>query len=180
MVLCKLIDMKKKIYKSNYFFNQKRVIKILDYDQFGIKELNNLKDVVDLPRCITLYTYEIIDDEIYLYMEYGGKNLSNIGMTDIDFIKKIFSELLLAVQELHTAGIAHLDIKLQNVLLKNDKVKLIDFEFSTKKRLVSTYQGTCFYMAPEIVHRKVYDPKKADIWALGILLYKLVFQKDIT
>ena len=32
-------------------------------------------------------------------------------------------------------------------------------------------------MPPEILGKKSYDPKKADIWSLGVLLYKLVFDR---
>jgi len=33
--------------------------------------------------------------------------------------------------------------------------------------------GTPYYMSPELIHKKYYDPFKADIWAFGILLYWL-------
>jgi len=35
--------------------------------------------------------------------------------------------------------------------------------------------GTPSYMAPEIVMKKEYDGKRADLWALGIMLYNMVY-----
>ena len=39
------------------------------------------------------------------------------------------------------------------------------------------YCGTPSYMAPEIVSKRPYDGRAADIWALGVLLYKLLTGK---
>lgn len=39
---------------------------------------------------------------------------------------------------------------------------------------VSTFCGTTYYMAPEIFEKKVYD-KKVDVWALGVLMYSMLF-----
>lgn len=78
----------------------------------------------------------------------------------------------------HEQGVAHRDVKAENVLVgKDNRIKLIDFAFATKidpGKKVDTYCGTPSYMAPEIFSKNPHCPKKADVWALGILAYRLV------
>ena len=52
------------------------------------------------------------------------------------------------------------------------KIKIIDFGFSSiGKKSVQAFGGTKVYMAPEILERKSYDGSKADIFAIGVLLF---------
>lgn len=78
----------------------------------------------------------------------------------------------------HQREIAHRDIKLENILIMNKKlIKLIDFGFSISikdKGRLNLFCGTPSYMPPEIVSKVAYYGKPADVWALGILLYKMV------
>ena len=54
-------------------------------------------------------------------------------------------------------------------------IKLIDFGFSANsKTTLSNYCGTPAYMSPEIVKKNPYAGAKADIWALGVMLFHLV------
>lgn len=100
-----------------------------------------------------------------------------------------FSQLIDAVEYMHSIGIAHRDIKLENVMIdKSTKcLKLIDFgEACVYKRNVcesdrminiraSGICGTVPYIPPEEFTELDYDPQKADIWALGVILYGIVY-----
>ena len=62
-------------------------------------------------------------------------------------------EMIKRVQELHSLGIAHLDLKPDNFLVNNDySLCLHDFDFQEKPCDVETskYCGTIGYMAPEV------------------------------
>eukprot|EP01007_Sphenomonas_quadrangularis_P003898 NODE_86_length_2212_cov_84.991216_g64_i0.p1 GENE.NODE_86_length_2212_cov_84.991216_g64_i0~~NODE_86_length_2212_cov_84.991216_g64_i0.p1 ORF type:complete len:590 (+),score=138.14 NODE_86_length_2212_cov_84.991216_g64_i0:171-1940(+) len=94
----------------------------------------------------------------------------------------IFLQLLSAVQEMHSKGVVHLDIKPENILLDESNpphVKLCDFGLSatqwgdSKLKLVC---GTPNYVAPEILAEPVvpYDGRKADIWSCGVTLFAMV------
>lgn len=48
---------------------------------------------------------------------------------------------------------------------------MIDFGLASENQLCKDYCGTPAYMAPEIFLKRPYDGKKADIWALGVILY---------
>ena len=84
-------------------------------------------------------------------------------------------QILQALNYLHSRGIAHRDLKLENIMLGEDNVvKIIDFGISTTTdSLHNTICGTPVYMAPEIVIGKEYDPCKADIWSLGVIVYAM-------
>lgn len=89
---------------------------------------------------------------------------------------RIFYPILKAVSYLHNKEISHRDLKMTNILVSsNGTVKLIDFGFAdNKKRWLEAYCGTPSYMAPEIVLKKKYLGKHVDVWALGVVLYKLL------
>lgn len=84
----------------------------------------------------------------------------------------LFAEIVQGVRFLHVNGIAHRDLSLENVLLQGNTPKLCDFGLSTETDTLSTDRvGKAYYMAPEIVADKEYNPIQADIWSLGILLF---------
>jgi hypothetical protein len=118
---------------------------------------------------------------IHIVMEFaGGGNLCNYVKARRRLpepeARKIFLQILLAVEYMHSLGIIHRDIKLENVLFDSSRdMKLVDFGFSVackdpSKRL-KVFCGTPSYMAPEIVQRKEYLGRPVDIWSLGVLLY---------
>lgn len=80
---------------------------------------------------------------------------------------------------LHDRNIVHRDLKPENILLgKYLEIKLADFGFATlvdDLEKNKTHLGTERYMCPELVMKKKYDGKKADVFALGVILF--VFMK---
>ncbi|WVQ94253.1 hypothetical protein IAU59_001332 [Kwoniella sp. CBS 9459] len=93
----------------------------------------------------------------------------------------IMREVLQALAALHKNGVIHRDLKAANVLLtiSPPRILLCDFgvaallQSSTSKR--STFVGTPYWMAPEVVTEgRLYD-SKADIWSLGITLLEMAY-----
>jgi serine/threonine protein kinase len=94
--------------------------------------------------------------------------------------KRLFQQIALAVQYLHHQGIAHNDIKAENIVLDSDgNAKLIDFGFAKQSQMVEDEDkcGTLAYAPPEILRIGSYVPQKVDIWSLGILLYAMASGK---
>lgn len=89
----------------------------------------------------------------------------------------IIKQLATCLLFLHERGISHRDIKLGNVLIgEKRRVQLIDFGFATDlgDQRLKTFCGTPSYMCPEILKKRPYLGREADVWALGVLLYRLV------
>ncbi|KAJ9510371.1 hypothetical protein QJQ45_015841, partial [Haematococcus lacustris] len=110
-----------------------------------------------------------------------------------------FQQLVLTLDYCHAKEVVHRDIKLENVLLDLvpgaplPLVRLADFGLSRRHNAATpceTYVGTPAYLAPELLqlwmeHGSLalaeqgavhYDGTKVDVWALGVLLYTLLFK----
>ncbi|KAJ3266986.1 Map microtubule affinity-regulating kinase [Chytriomyces hyalinus] len=128
---------------------------------------------------------EVVDtaDFIYLILEYeeGGELFDYIISRKVvpeDDARKLFGQLLGAIQYCHSNGIVHRDLKPENILLdRNGNMKLIDFGFSNVIReghQMNTFCGSPSYAAPEMLSRKDYDGQGVDIWALGVVLFVMI------
>ena len=89
--------------------------------------------------------------------------------------KLIFFKILKGVQNCHNAGICHLDLKTDNILLDEKFVpKLCDFGFAIRNNgHLREFLGTQQFAAPEIFRKKSFDGYKADIFSLGVVLLNL-------
>lgn len=106
------------------------------------------------------------------YQRFKEKKISE------DICKKIFFDICEAMSYLHTNHMAHRDIKLENILIDSkNEIKIIDFGFgmfSPGDDLQTFFCGTPNYMPPEIILKVNYKGDRADLWSLGILLYKML------
>ena len=91
--------------------------------------------------------------------------------------KYIMKQLFEVLSRIHGEGVAHRDVKLENVMVDDQmNVKIIDFGFAAQGRLsqLTKFYGTSYYMSPEIRNGQIYDGRKADIFSSGVLMYILV------
>ncbi|XP_059174580.1 uncharacterized protein LOC131954804 [Physella acuta] len=93
--------------------------------------------------------------------------------------RKYLRQLHSAVEYMHLSGVAHRDLCLQNILVTNDNmVKIADFShavlYSPGDPLCRELAGTPGYQAPEMLMKHMYDPRQADMWSLGAVLFTMV------
>ena len=121
---------------------------------------------------------------VFMFMELAsGDLLSHVlrtgpgGLRDAE-ANAYFTEVTNAIGFLHDQGIAHRDLKLENILLVDGRCKLCDFGLSTDRTGDALFDvcGSLSYVAPEVkaLTRYGYDGRIADIWSLGICLFALL------
>lgn len=88
----------------------------------------------------------------------------------------IFVQIVKGVKYMHEHNVAHRDLKLTNILIDDEyTVKIIDFGFAcAADEKHKMYCGTPSYMSPEVVEKRLYNPKPVDVWAMGVILFKLL------
>jgi serine/threonine protein kinase len=110
----------------------------------------------------------------------SGHHIKGLLIDDMPLLRSMFYQLIQAVSSLHNeAGYAHMDIKLENILISNEGLlKLCDFGLSTETNSqICRILGTQSYMAPEILTstKQPCNAKLTDIFSLGVLFYILAF-----
>lgn len=92
---------------------------------------------------------------------------------DEKLARTYFHQLLDGVEYIHENGAAHLDLKLENLLLSEDfSLKITDFDtahINSQEQVTS--RGTNSYRAPEILGKNCRNAQAADIYSLGVLLF---------
>lgn len=128
-------------------------------------------------------TLDIIQEGNHWYevMEYAPFDLFAIVMTGKMVKEEIaccFKQILRGVAYLHGMGLAHRDLKLDNVVVNEHGIlKLIDFGSAVVFRYpfendivqASGIVGSDPYLAPEVYDEKKYDPRPTDTWSLAII-----------
>jgi serine/threonine protein kinase len=93
-------------------------------------------------------------------------------------IRSIVYDIACALKDMHAVSMIHRDVKPDNVFLDGKgHAWLTDLGMAHHgPRFTRGAWGTYEYMAPEVKCGLKYDGK-ADVWSLGVLLYKLIFDK---
>jgi len=149
------------------FFKEVRILSRLDHP--------NIVRVVDKGLSEKPYWYVMP-----LYTGSLWTRLSQV-VGDADRIHRIFSSILAAVEHAHGQGVIHRDLKPENVLLgEGDTVAVSDFGLgrlvsADPHRLTGTGHllGTTLYGAPEQMTDAKRADHRADIYALGRILYEM-------
>ncbi|KAJ8043873.1 Ribosomal protein S6 kinase beta-1 [Holothuria leucospilota] len=152
-------------------------------DTAHTKAERNILEAVKNPFIVDLHYAFQTGGKLYLILEYlpGGElfvHLEREGIFMEDTAAFYLSEILLAIEHLHTEGIIYRDLKPENIMLNaKGHVVLTDFglckESIEEGSMTHTFCGTIEYMAPEILLRSGHG-KAVDWWSLGALMYDML------
>ena len=168
--------------------------------QAFVRELEVWKEISAYPSCqerlVCFYDMELRPSSYVLYMEYlKGYTLDDYieslpedqDMPEAD-LRLVLLRIVESLDILHSHGIAHNDLKPANVVFNATDLKLIDFGMSCSTlgenpdiACSGESNGTPFFISPEKAAKMqgkipILTPEmiySADIWALGVLAYKI-------
>ena len=167
------------------FIKKKR----LESSRRGVARVDIQKEIhilAEMEHVNVIYLHQVYENgqQVILVLELlrGGELFDFISEKErlseeeaSDFIQQI----LLGVRHMHSKNIAHLDLKPENIMLKNEHgplLKLIDFGLSRKLKPgeeVREMLGTPEFVSPEVVN---YEPicLNTDMWSIGVITYILL------
>lgn len=142
-------------------------------------------------RIVTVFDYGVTDDARYLVMELVAGPTLRQEMNAAPFEPadgiRMMDEVCEAIELAHSRGITHRDLKPENVIFESSDrtghIKVADFGISrlvgqVQHPVVSTrtslVMGTPYYVAPEQMRSGATPDHRADIFAIGVMLYELL------
>ncbi|XP_058181368.1 phosphoenolpyruvate carboxylase kinase 1-like [Rhododendron vialii] len=132
-----------------------------------------------------LQLYQVFDDKKYIHIITDlcssaslYHRLTSFALFPEPNAASIFYPLISAITHCHRLGIAHRDIKPDNILFDpRNKLKLANFgsaeSFNGGGTMMSGVVGTPYYEAPEVLLGREYD-EKVDVWSAGVVLYVML------
>lgn len=145
--------------------------------------------MLDHPNIVRLEEVIESDDNLYLIMELcGGGSLFSkrssrsgyVNPLDEDTARFYLRQLFNALAYCHERGVAHRDLRLDNLMLDNDgNLKITDFGhagvFKKGWDLFSTtLVGSLYHLSPEQIKGVCYSGEKVDVWSSGVVVYCLL------
>jgi len=174
------------------------VVKVMHNNLIDDHFLQRFEREIDLLRkldndhIIRLYDYALREHDTFLddYLSYivaefvEGHTLADLvdtrGRFDEHDSLSLARQIALGLADIHSRGIVHRDIKSQNIMVTPDRTaKIIDFGIAkssdhTTITAPSHFAGTLHYAPPEQILESRDVDHRADIYALGIVLYEML------
>eukprot|EP00256_Glycine_max_P003085 NP_001238191.2 protein kinase [Glycine max] len=150
-----------------------------------VREIDAMRRLHHHPNILKIHEVLATKTKIYLIVDFAGggelfSKLTRRGRLPEPLARRYFAQLVSALRFCHRHGVAHRDLKPQNLLLDAaGNLKVSDFGLSALPEhlhdgLLHTACGTPAFTAPEILRRVGYDGSKADAWSCGVILYNLL------
>lgn len=164
---------------------KRQVTGLSDMDSFNeklMREVDIMKRMKN-PHVMELVEYANTPSHLFILipMMFGGDLLHRIleqrRLSESDS-KYFLLQLLQGLNYMHNKGIAHRDIKCENLLLSDHGpspiLKISDFGLSKILQDNNTVCGTKYYASPEMVNNEKNYTHKVDIWSAGVVCYAML------
>ena len=168
--------------------NTHRTVAIKAIQEHKVTDISNfireyqLLSTLDHPNVINIYEIWQWKKMLFLVTEYckGGDLFNYVlerdSLPEKD-VKLIMKQCMYTLNYLHSKGICHRDIKLENLVLFNfndiSHIKLIDFGLSKDVQkhanIKSLCSGSPFYIAPEVLAGQI--NLSSDVWSIAVVMY---------
>ena len=149
-------------------------------------EIGIIKQLSGHPSILQLYESFRDENNFYFVFEYMPERdlshfFTNNRAFDEEDLAFLTFKILEGIKYIHSKDIIHRDIKPENILLdKHLRPRIGDFGLSSYTDNLTLEKDTCgtpTYLAPEVFVQGESVSKKTDLWSLGILLYKLKYNR---
>ncbi|GMY35432.1 CBL-interacting serine/threonine-protein kinase 21 isoform X1 [Fagus crenata] len=146
------------------------------------REIRTMK-LLHHPNIVRIHEVIGTKTKIYIVMEHvsGGQltdKMSYVKKLEEWEARKLFQQLIDAVDYCHNKGVYHRDLKPENLLLDHKgNLKVSDFGLSALQKpgdMLTTACGSPSYVAPELLLSKAYDGAAADVWSCGVILFEIL------
>jgi len=153
----------------------------------SIDQVNNLREIQALrrlsphPNIITLLEvlYDQPSGRLALVFELMDMNIYELIRERRHYlpenrVKNFIYQLARSMDHMHRNGIFHRDMKPENILIRDDQLKLADFGSCRgiySQQPFTEYISTRWYRAPECLLTDGYYSYKMDIWGLGCVFF---------
>lgn len=179
------------VYKALHRISKRHdALKVALLERFGDEEIAErfLREVqvlaaLDHPNIARLHHAFYHDNELIMAMEFvEGEDLrqrSRRSAIELPTLIRFASQVLVALEYAHKAGVVHRDIKPANIMVTTQgEVKVLDFgiatsEASTVLTATGAMVGSLSYMSPEQIQRGRATPQ-SDLYSLGVTLFELI------
>ncbi|KAE8680017.1 Serine/threonine-protein kinase SRK2E [Hibiscus syriacus] len=167
---------------------------IINHRSLGIRISSGSKRLVDG----SIVKVVLTPTHLAIVMEYAARGelferICSAGRFSEDETRIFFQQLISGVSYCHSMQICHRDLKLENTLLDGStapRFKICNFGYSKVYMLFIFFKypylssvlhsqpksilGTPAYIAPEVLLKKEYDGKIADVWSCGVTIYVML------
>ena len=181
------------LYRAHYKNNKYAVIKRFNYQLSAMKdshvhEFISSVDAVKAINCtglVDIYNVGLSHNHFYILMEYFKYDnlLNRISLVDDEIVisqrLEWFKSILMAVVALHNEGLLHRDLKLSNIMFREDELVLVDCGIASgwmvKTGLIEEGSIYCTpaYVSPERAVSGVCNVQ-TEIYSLGVIFYELL------
>lgn len=143
------------------------------------REVEKLRYLFSERRVVQLFDVGWDSEPPYYVMEYMERgsleDLLRNGPLPVSESLRIIREVAVGLVHAHDKGVLHCDLKPANIMLDEDnQPRLADFGQARLRQELTPSLGTLFYMAPDQADLKAMPDARWDVYALGVILYRML------